>query len=667
MSNRQVVDANDNSNSILLVLCIVAASAPCLLFYTLHHQLPFGLWLEALQGPDVEDVRQLVFFYSLLPRAAVAIFSGASLGLAGCIMQQVLRNQLAEPTTLGVSAGASTALVVATLWLPSLFAYGAEWVAVSGATVATALVFALAWRQRLEPVAMILAGLIVSLYCGAFSSVVSFLYYERLSNVFIWSTGTLNQNDWSAVRYLLPRGIGSMIIALIFARQLEILGMGDEQARSLGVSTGTARLMLVGLAILLTAAVVSSVGVLGFVGLAAPAVARLVGVRRVRPRLLASALAGAVLLFLTDQIVQIAGASFHEIPTGVATAVLGSPLLLWLVARRTLRDGLPRQFPEQSLRIMTFGSRVSLCWIAGSLLILLVASLLLGRSGSGWSLAIGPNAASLLEWRFPRIASALSAGAMLAVAGVLMQRLTGNVMASPEVLGISSGASLGVITSLFLFEADEGILWRFGPSMLGATLVLLILLSLGRRADYSPQRMILSGIGLGTLLGAASSLAIASGDPRTQTLLGWMAGSTYYVTTQEANAALIIAGLLIPTTLFLTRWLTIAPLGDEVARELGVSLQRSRLIIILLAASLTSASTLLVGPLSFVGLMAPHISRLIGLRRPAQQIVGAAIVGAVIFTLADFVGRNVLFPYQVPAGMLATFIGGPYLMWLMSR
>ncbi|MFC3219772.1 Fe(3+)-hydroxamate ABC transporter permease FhuB [Tianweitania populi] len=667
MSDQPAVFARNTSNSIRFLLGICAASPLCLLFYTLQAELPFGFWLQALGGPDVEDVRQLVFFYSLLPRASVAILSGASLGLAGCVLQHVLRNQLAEPTTLGVSAGASTALVVATLWLPFLLDYGAEWVAVAGSTVATALVFALSWRQRLEPVAIILAGLIVSLYCGAFSSVVSFFYYERLSNVFIWSTGTLNQNDWSAVCYLLPRTVGAVILALVFARQLEILGMGDEQARSLGVSTGTARLMLVGLAIFVSAAVVSSVGVLGFVGLAAPSVARMVGVRRIRPRLLASALAGAFLLFLTDQFVQIAGASFHEIPTGVATAVLGSPLLLWLVARRTLRAGVPRQFSEQRLRTMTVGSRAPLGWIAGSLLILLMISLLLGQSGSGWNLAIGTDAQSLLEWRFPRIASAFAAGAMLAVAGVLMQRLTGNVMASPEVLGISSGASLGVIVALFLFDANEGILWRFGPAMAGATLVLTILLSLGRRTEYTPQRMILTGIALGTLLGAASSLAIASGDPRTQTLLGWMAGSTYYVTMEEAKAALLIAGLLIPTTLFLERWLTIAPLGDVVARELGVSLQRSRLIIILLAASLTSASTLLVGPLSFVGLMAPHISRLMGLRKPAQQILGAAVVGAAIFTLADFVGRNVLFPYQVPAGMLATFIGGPYLMWLMSK
>jgi ferric hydroxamate transport system permease protein len=117
----------------------------------------------------------------------------------------------------------------------------------------------------------------------------------------------------------------------------------------------------------------------------------------------------------------------------------------------------------------------------------------------------------------------------------------------------------------------------------------------------------------------------------------------------------------------LSRWLDILPLGAPTAQAVGLHVPRVRLVVMLAAAVMTAVPTLVVGPLSFVGLMAPHIARLIGLQRALHHLAGAAILGALLLTLADWAGRTIIFPYQMPAGLLATVIGGPYLMWLLRQ
>ena len=109
------------------------------------------------------------------------------------------------------------------------------------------------------------------------------------------------------------------------------------------------------------------------------------------------------------------------------------------------------------------------------------------------------------------------------------------------------------------------------------------------------------------------------------------------------------------------------PLGAERTRALGISLGGSRLLLLLLTAVMTAAATLVVGPLSFVGLIAPHMARLLGAQRPVAQLLLSALLGGTLLVLADWLGRNLVFPWQIPAGMFATFIGGPYFMWLLAR
>lgn len=625
--------------------------------------LPTALWPDALWNPAPADFRQLRFHHAALPRIAVGLLAGAALGLAGALYQAVLRNPLAEPTTLGVSAGAHLALAAALLHAPWLLDSGRDWVALLGAGGATLAVLALASARGLTPLSLLLAGMIVGLYASSVGATLVLFHHDRLGELFIWQTGTLVQDGWQPAADLALRLGAGLLGAMLLTRPLTILALDDASARSLGLGLSGSRVAGLGLATMLTASVVGTVGVIGFIGLAAPTLARLSASRRIGPRLLWSAVLGALLLWLADQAVLLAGRFSPEIPTGVATALLGAPLLLILLrALRTGSVGLQRG--DAPARVSRPVLRLA---IATALLGLLVlAALSLGQDAQGWRWATGDALASLLPWRAPRVAAALGAGAALAVAGFLLQRMTGNGLASPEILGVSSGAALGVVTLIALVPAFSG------PAMLaaataGAFAAAAAILWIGRRDAFAPERLLLTGIAVGTVLTAATSLVMAGGDPRLGLLLSWMAGSTYRVT--AGQAAFTLAGALAPLLLTIAtlRWLRLLALGDDAARALGQRPGPARLLVLLLASLLTAVATLTVGPLSFVGLMAPQIARRLGLGRPLPDLLATALLGAGIMVAADWAGRMAIFPWEIPAGLMATLVGGPYLMWLMRR
>lgn len=388
---------------------------------------PPGRWWGALWAPDNAEVAQLIFHYSLMPRLAVALLVGGGLGLAGVLFQQVLRNPLAEPSTLGVASGAQLGVTVATLWL-------------------------------------------------------------------------------------LPGGETTrQLAALLLLRPMTLLGVDDGVARNLGLGL---------------------------------ALARLLGARRLLHRLILAPLIGALLLWLTDQVVVWLAHVWAEVPTGAATALIGAPLLLWLLPR--LRHSVQPATDGQMLQHQTPG-RYQWVW--------------------------------------------LGAGAVL----------------------------------------------------------------------------VLAGIAIGTAFTTLITLLLISGDPRLGGLLSWISGSTYGVGPRQAVFSAVTAFCLLLLVPLCRRWLTLLPMGSASALSLGVPLVRARLSILLLVAVLTAGATLTVGPLSFIGLMAPHMARMLGFHKPVAQGLMASAIGGILMMFADWCGRMVMFPNQIPAGLLATFIGAPYFIWLLRR
>ncbi|SDV46045.1 Fe(3+)-hydroxamate ABC transporter permease FhuB [Chitinasiproducens palmae] len=642
--------------AVALLLAAVVAT-----WLNLHRALPASGWRGLLPGADPDDMQRVVILYSFLPRLAVSLIAGVALSVAGALFQHVLRNPLAEPTTLGVAAGASLAMTLSTLWFPAWLLVHRDVIALAGAVLAFGVVFAIAWAHALSPLVLILAGLIVTLCAGSIASVLALFFNQGLLGVFLWQSGALNQNSWDVALTLLPRVAVGIAITALLVKPLSVMAVGDDAARALGVSLRGLRLVALLFGTLLSAWIVSALGVIGFVGLAGPALARLNGARTLGRRVTWGAIIGALLLWLADQAVQ----PFPFVPTGVATALLGAPLLLWLL--RQLHDTPATHRHDGPVRISAARRPLMRVLIAfAGLACLALAAVLVSRGVHGWRIDTPGSLGRLAELRVPRVLGALAAGAMLSVAGILIQRLSANPMASPEILGISAGASLGLIALLFAVHAPGGAL-QLAAASIGALLALLTMLMLARRSGFSPERLVLTGIGLSTAFSALAALLMASGDPRMATMLAWMAGSTYGVGGLQAAGALLVCAVLLPVSLLCARALDVMPLGDTVARALGLDVARTRLWLLLAAAVLSAAATLIIGPISFVGLMGPHLARMARLRRPVAQILGGAFIGAALLVLADWIGRNVLFPYQMPAGLLATFVGGPYFLFLLWR
>ncbi len=648
--------------ALLMALLVVVALG--LTWWNLNLALPRAQWGSALIAPDIDNIQQMLFHYSLLPRLAISLLVGAGLGLVGVLFQQVLRNPLAEPTTLGVATGAQLGMTIITLWaLPGVLA--AQFAALVGACVVGAIVFGVAWGKRLSPVTLILAGLVVSLYCGAVNQLLVIFHHDQLQSMFLWSTGTLTQTDWSIVQRLWPQLLGGVLLTLLLLRPLTLMGLDDGVARNLGLALSLARLAALTLAIVISALLVNAVGIIGFIGLFAPLLAKMLGARRLLSRLILAPLIGALILWLSDQVILWLTRVWVEVSTGSVTALIGAPLLLWLLPR--LRS--------MSAPAMNAGDKVSaerhhVLWFAlagGAVLMLaVIAALAFGRDAQGWHWASGAMLDELLPWRAPRIFAALIAGVMLAVAGCIIQRLTGNPMASPEVLGISSGAAFGVVLMLF-FVPGNAFGWLMPAGSIGAAVTLLIIMIAAGRGGFSPHRMLLAGMALSTAFTMLLMMLQASGDPRMAQILTWISGSTYNATTEQVvstGVAMIILLALVPLC---RRRLTVLPLGGDTARSVGMALSASRIGLLLLAASLTATATLTIGPLSFIGLMAPHIARMMGFRRTMPHIVMSAFTGGILLVFADWCGRMVLFPYQIPAGLLSTFIGAPYFIYLLRK
>ncbi|RUR53095.1 Fe(3+)-hydroxamate ABC transporter permease FhuB [Vreelandella populi] len=636
-----------------------------LLILALQAQGGIGHSVQALLTPDVTQVDELLLHFTWWPRLAIALLAGGGLALAGVLMQQVLRNPLASPTTLGVASGANLALMAATLMAPGLLMVGPEWVALAGGGLAMGLVFALTWRRGLAPVVVVLAGLVVNLYLGALSTALLLFNHETLAGLLIWGAGSLAQSGWDGVVSLWPHLAISVVAAWLLLRPLAVLELDDASAKSLGVSLKYLRFAGLGLAVFITGSVVSVVGIIGFIGLAAPNIVRMAGVRRLGSRLLWSTLLGAVLLATTDLLLQrFSGLLTTLIPTGAITGALGAPLLLWLIPRLKLQGDRPPQPPGMLVSRHPAPYRLAI----GLLVALLVAAclgLLSGQGANGWGW-ISPFNWNVMEWRLPRVMAAAASGLMLAIAGTVLQRLSANPMASPEVLGISGGCAIALILGIYLLPAPSN-LALIGIGTLGALATLLVLVVLNRRSGFVPERLLLSGVAISALFDAVRSVLLASGDPRGQQVIAWLAGSTYYVDVTSAVVVGSVSAGLALVALPFSRWLDILPLGAPMAQALGVTLNRARLGLLLLVALLTACATLVVGPLSFIGLLAPHMARLVGFSRARQHLVGAALIGMLLMVLADWVGRQVMFPYEIPAGLVASLLGGAYFMWGLRR
>lgn len=620
---------------------------------------PIGdLFMPSLQL----DITSMATQLHLVATSIVALLAGGLLGVVSILLQQLVKNPLASDTTLGVGVGAQLAMLIVTLFVPSLAIYGGVYVAFVGALISMGLVFALAAPSRFNPLILILAGLVVNILLAAVANVLVLFFAERSNGILSWAAGFLAQNSWHTSVVLAITAAVMTLVCLPLLKPLTLMSLDDGQAKRLGVPINGIRALVVLVVAIVTALVISEVGLISFIGLGAASLVNALGISSIAKRLIAAFGLGALLLWLTSNIALLLEPILDmQIPAGAMTGILGAPLIIWLILRQ-------RRERIEAVTPMLAGTRKPVAygsWAAGVVVIITLACLFV-QDISGWGLST--DWALTAQYRLPRSLSAAATGLMLAVAGVLLQTLTRNPMASPEVLGVSSGAALGVILGFLLLPmlgvaAGAGTLLLSGLS--GAIAVLLLVIWLARKV--SSGYLLLVGIGIAAMMDGVMHLVKLSGDPRLEAMLSWLSGTTYSAQPSTVWYLMAIALILFALSLLIIKPLRVLGLGTGVARNLGVAVTPVTLALLILVAALSTASTLAVGPLSFIGLMVPHLATSLGAVKLERQLPLAALLGAGVMVIADWIGRYVIFPYELPAGTVAAIIGGAYFLWLIRK
>jgi iron complex transport system permease protein len=322
-----------------------------------------------------------------------------------------------------------------------------------------------------------------------------------------------------------------------------------------------------------------------------------------------------------------------------------------------------------------------------SVLIALLAAAVLAGVGFG-AVPVGPSeiVAALGRWisgvpgpssdtvitglRLPRVLLAALVGACLAGAGVLYQALFRNPLADPYILGISSGAGLGAIGVIVATSTATGLRYFGVPvgAFVGATLTMLLVVRLASaRGRLDPTSLLLAGVAVSYTLAALTSFVMVFFKESMTSIVFWMMGgltsaSWAYV---AVVAPMLAAGMVLP--LLNTRALNVMLLGDERASELGVDVERFKLLILAAGSLLVAAAVSVSGLIGFVGLMTPHMVRLVLGPDHRVLVPASALAGAIVMVLADLAARTVLAPVEIPVGIVTALAGGPFFVWLLTR
>ncbi|MBO3100987.1 iron ABC transporter permease [Cellulomonas fengjieae] len=628
-----------------------------------------------------DDEALAVLVASRAPRVLAALVVGAALGLSGSALQSVARNPLASPDTLAVNAGAYfTVVLAAVTGLALPFAVNGV-LAFVGGLAAASLVLAIARGGAEGPTRLVLAGSATMLALSSLTILLMLLFEQETMGMFAWGEGSIVQSGTAKVAQAAPVLLLAGAALVIWSRRLDVLALGDDTASVLGLDVKRTRIVTVLLAVLLAALAVTVAGPIGFVGLTAPVIARLVagrvpGLSRHRLLLPLAALAGCVVVLAADVLLRLAvpGVAGVAIPTGIVTTLFGASVMVWLARR--LRDSGPARSTASVGAHPATRSRTAL--VIGVLVAAVVAALvagfllgdrllLLGDVTNWFAGASGRQVTFVLDQRTPRVLAAVLAGAALGLAGTTVQAVARNPLAEPSLLGITGGAGVGAVLAIALFPGTGFWVVSLGAAV-GALSTFALVYTLANRRGLSSDRLVLVGIGVSAVATSLITLLVLLTNPWNTTMaLTWLSGSTYGRTATQVWPVMIALLVLVPLLVRWRRDLDVLAVDDDVARVLGVQLERTRLGLLVATALLTAAAVSAIGVVGFVGLVAPHLARSLVGSSHTRVIPVAALLGALLVSVADTLGRSVIAPAQIPAGLLTAMIGAPYFIYLLWR
>jgi iron complex transport system permease protein len=295
-------------------------------------------------------------------------------------------------------------------------------------------------------------------------------------------------------------------------------------------------------------------------------------------------------------------------------------------------------------------------------------TMLLGGDLVNW--IAGKTGASytwIIDQRYPRVLAAILAGAALACAGTVTQGILRNPLAEPGLLGVTAGAGIGAVT-LITWLPDAGPWTVTGVAALGGLGAFALVYALAWRGGLDTSRLVLVGIGVWSIGMAAITLIILASDPwNTPKAMTWLSGTTYGRTAERLIPLAAALAVVLPLIILRRKEIDLLALDDDTPRVLGVRLERTRLLLLGAAAVLTAAAVAVVGVIGFVGLVAPHLARGLVGSRHTRVLPVSILLGVLLVSISDTLGRTVIAPAQIPAGLVCALIGTPYFIWLLWR
>ena len=316
---------------LMLALFVILAAIGCFLSVAKGAaDISLSQIFTILLHPQAAPQDQIIWNIRL-PRMIVGALVGMNLALSGCILQAVMRNPLADPHIIGISSGAGISGITVMILFPAL-EYLITPVAFVGAMAAAVAIYILAWKNGIKPVRIILAGVAVSAFLGAGISGLLIFYSDRVNGALMWMVGGLAARSWPHVSIIVPYAVVGLILAVLSSHYLNILQLGDDMAKGLGVHVEITRIVLTAIAALLAASAVSVVGLLGFVGLVIPHISRLILGSDYRYLVPGAAILGVAIVTLSDTFARIVFAPV-ELPVGIIMAFIGAPFFLFLLRR----------------------------------------------------------------------------------------------------------------------------------------------------------------------------------------------------------------------------------------------------------------------------------------------------------------------------------------------
>ncbi|MEK3735039.1 iron ABC transporter permease [Paenibacillus sp. FSL M8-0334] len=317
----------------MLILFTAAAMAACLFsISTGAVMVPLRDIVNSILQYDLSGMHRDIIWNIRLPRTLVAMVVGANLAVSGALLQGVMRNQLADPHIIGVSSGAGLFGIFLLVVVPQ-YDYLLTPAAFVGATLAAFIIYLLAWKDGVSPLRIVLAGVAVSAFLGAGISAMLTFYSDRVHGALIFMVGGLAAKSWPDLAIILPYSIIGLGLAMMFSKQMNIMMLGDVNARNLGTRVELSRLLITATATLLAASAVSIAGLLGFVGLVIPHIAKLLVGSDYRMLIPSSALLGAAVLTFCDTLARIMFSPI-ELPVGIIMGAIGAPFFLYLLRRK---------------------------------------------------------------------------------------------------------------------------------------------------------------------------------------------------------------------------------------------------------------------------------------------------------------------------------------------